>query len=84
MCDGPTFVIPGDALSESYRLLALEGVSLADYASAAQELISGLIDQGLLHPTVSGIRNRSSAANQEYTRSIRAAFEARADRLDRC
>lgn len=74
----PAFKIPRQLLLESYRPLALEGVSLADYGAAAEELILELLRRECLVSSCHvGSDNPESTANQPYTRSIDAVFSRR-------
>jgi len=83
MPDRPTLFIPQDALLESGRLLAIEGVSLADYSTAVEELILELVDRGILRLNAIDIGKEDNRGNLEHTRNIRAVFEATRDRRDR-
>lgn len=78
------FTIPQDALLELFRLLALDGVSFADYAVAVGQLISELLErQLLLRPYDAGTRTADDKGTQGYTENIDAVFQAAANRLDK-
>ncbi|MDE1937062.1 hypothetical protein [Bradyrhizobium sp.] len=61
---------------ESFSSLAVLGVSLADYASAAEELISELAGRGILVPSPYGIDNPENEANRSRIRNMSAVFAA--------
>lgn len=87
MCDESdieiTLTIPQDLLRGSHRLLALQGVSFADYAEAVEGLILELVDSGYFCPRAPNTRIADKKANPEYIQNIRAVFEAAANRSDK-
>ena len=76
------FKIPEDALMESFGPLAVQGVSFADYAKAAEELILELAERELIATGGAGTRCREKTASLGCTQSICAVFESRRDRSE--